>query len=270
MTNTISAAANPALANDLINKALASTQEPEGDVNILFPMDTVVNLPGGYLTTAGEVITQVEVRELNGNDEEAIARAANVGRAILTVLQRGTVKVGDQKVDDNLLDNLLSGDRDAIILGIIKTTFGRIAELKAYCSGCDEVKDVAIDLDEDIKTTVLADPINDRVFTVKGKKNVYTVQLPTGSTQKELLLNQEKTSAELNTILLEGTILKINESPVLSKIQVQQLGMVDRKLISTEITKRVVGPKFDDVVVTCPDCEGEVLVPVNFGTLFRF
>ena len=78
MTKTISAAANPALANNLINQAIA--EKPEAiDVKVLPPLDNVVTLPGGYINAAGEVITEAEVRELNGNGEEAIARAANVG-----------------------------------------------------------------------------------------------------------------------------------------------------------------------------------------------
>jgi hypothetical protein len=116
----------------------------------------------------------------------------------------------------------------------------------------------------------MEDPINDRVFTVEGKKNIFTVQLPTGITQKELLLNADKTVPELNTILLENTVVKINNNPVLSKNQVQNMGMVDRKKVIEEINNRVIGPKFEDLTVTCPDCESEVTVPINLGTLFRF
>ena len=270
MTNTISAADNPALANNLIQQALDQGAAPQADVKILLPSDNSVMLPGGYLTPAGDIITEAEVRELNGNDEEAISRATTLGRAILTVLQRGTVRIGNQKATEEVLDKTLSGDRDALILGIVKATFGPTVTIPTYCSGCDDNKDVEIDLNTDIKTTTLADPLNDRIFTVKGKKNEFTVQLPLGSVQKEILLNPEKTVAEQNTLLLENCVLKIDNSPVLSKLQVQHLGMVDRKAISAEINSRVVGPKFDDVVVTCPDCEGEVRVPVNFGTLFQF
>ena len=89
MTKTISAAANPALANNLINSALAEAPVQQ-EVKITPPSDTVVTLPGGYLTATGEIITEAEVRELNGSDEEAIARTANIGKAILTILHRGT------------------------------------------------------------------------------------------------------------------------------------------------------------------------------------
>ena len=269
MSKTISAAANPAMANNLINQAMAETPVQK-EVNILLPSDTSVTLPGGYLSATGEIVTTAEVRELNGTDEEAIAKSNSIGKAILTILSRGTVKIGDEKVTDRMLDQLLSGDRDMLLLAIFKNTFGKTADISAVCSGCNEVKVVTVDVDEDIKIKTLADPINDRVFTVQGKKNVFTVQLPTGMAQKEMIVNSDKTAAELNTIMLENTVIKIDESPVLSKLQVQNLGMVDRRKIAEAINKRLIGPQFDDVKVTCPDCESEVTVPVNFGTLFRF
>jgi hypothetical protein len=269
MTKTISAAANPALANNLLKSALAETPVQE-EVKITPPSDTVVTLPGGFLTATGEIITEAEVRELNGSDEEAIARATNVGRAILTILNRGTVRIGNERADEKLLDQLLSGDRDMLVLAIIKATFGKTADIGGYCEGCGDVKTVQIDLDTDIKVKALMDPMNDRVFTVDGRSRTYTVQLPTGVTQKEMLQNPDKTSAELTTLMLENTVLKIDDSPVLSKLQVQNLGLVDRRTISDAINKRLCGPQFDAVKVSCPDCESEVSVPVNFGTLFRF
>lgn len=270
MTNTISAAANPALANNLLNQAMEARPTPKSEVQIISPSDTVVILPGGFMNDAGEIITEAEVRELNGNDEEAIARSTTVGKAILTILNRGTVRVGNEKVNDHILDHMLSGDRDMLILSIFKATFGKETDLSSYCQGCKEYKTVRVDLDRDIKVTVLPDPINDRVFTVEGKKNVFTVQLPTGKTQKEMINNSDKTSAELNTIMLETCVLKIDNSPVFSKMQVQNLGLKDRNKIIAEINERICGPQFDSITVICPDCEGEVLVSVNFGTLFRF
>lgn len=269
MTKTISAAANPALANKAVQEALAEKPQ-EVEIRITPPSDTVVNLPGGYITSAGEVSTEAEVRELNGRDEEEISKATTLGKALLTILKRGTVRVGNEPVTDQMLDNLLSGDRDMLLLGIFKATFGNIAHLGGYCGSCAEGKDVDVEIDKDIKIKVLADPINDRTFIVKGKTLEYTVELPTGITQRELMLSADKTVAELNTLLLEQTVVKIGEAPVVSKLQVQNLGLTDRRKIVDEINNRVCGPQFNDLVLPCPDCEGEVQVPISLGALFRF
>jgi len=269
MTKTISAAANPAMANKAVQDILVEKPQ-EVEIRITPPSDTVVTLPGGYITSAGEVTTEAEVRELNGRDEEEISKANTLGKALLTILKRGTVRVGNESVTDSMLDTLLSGDRDMLLLGIFRATFGNIAHLGGYCGSCAETKDVDVEVDKDIKVKVLTDPINDRRFTVKGKNAEYTVELPTGITQKELMLSADKTVAELNTLLLEQTVVKIGESPVVSKIQVQNIGLTDRRKLVDEINNRVCGPQFTDLVLSCPDCEGEVQVPISLGTLFRF
>ena len=106
MTNTISAAANPALANQMLNKAL--TEAPKERMpEIVSPSDTTVELPGGYVNAAGEVIRTAEVRELTGKDEEVISKTNNLGKAVLAILQLGTVKIGNEVATEKLLDELL-------------------------------------------------------------------------------------------------------------------------------------------------------------------
>jgi len=270
MTNTISAAANPALANNLLQKAISEEELPEINPDISLPLDNTVELPGGYINAAGEVIRTAEVRELTGKDEEAISKTNNIGKALMIILQRGVVSVGGEPATEKILDNMLSGDRDALLLGILKTTFGSTPNISSYCSGCNDIKEIQVDLNTDIKIKMLADPINDRAFTVKGKAGEIVVQLPTGVTQKELINNADKSVAELNTLMLGNTVVKIGDTPVYSKLQVQNLSIVDRKKIVEEISNRNPGPQFENITVTCPDCEGEVSVPINLGTLFQF
>jgi len=267
MTNTISAAANPALANQMLNKAL--TEAPKERMpEIVSPSDTTVELPGGYVNAAGEVIRTAEVRELTGKDEEVISKTNNLGKAVLAILQLGTVKIGNEAATEKLLDELLIGDRDAILLGILKATFGNTVKIPVFADG--EEKLVEVDINTDIKTKILTDPVNDRVFIVKGKTVDYTVKLPNGVVQREMINNAEKTSAELSTLVLENTLVRIGENPVYSKAQVQALSVVDRRKIIEEINKRAPGPQFEDVVVTDPDTGSEVTVPINLGTLFQF
>lgn len=266
--NTFNALEDTAKANQILAEAIAEPEQEES-AQILAPSDTSVNLPGGYLSFTGEVYRNAEVRELTGRDEEIIAKSGNGARIFSAILSRGTVSIGDKPADDRLLDNLLIGDREAILLGIYKATFGQTATINAWCSGCTSTKEVEIDIDKDIKTKVLIDPVEDRGFTVKGKKNEYTVVLPTGVTEKALSVDPSKNYAEKVTILLENTVVQINNSPVVSKSQVQNLGLVDRNKIADEIAKRNPGPQFEDIQMTCPDCDGEIVVPVNLGAIFR-
>jgi hypothetical protein len=266
-TVTVNAGANAALANDIVQQA---TAEPASSgATVVSPSDTLVNLPGGFLA-AGEVIRTAEVRELTGRDEEAIARSAGTPRLFSSILSRAVVSIGGTPASEEMLDSLLAGDRDALLLGIYRVTFGSIAEVQAWCNGCREAKTVGIDTHTDIKTKVLVDSVEDRTFTVKGKKSEYLVTLPTGITSKLLAADTERNYAESVTVLLEQTVLQIDGRPVLGKFQIQNLGIVDRNKIASALAERNPGPQFDDVSVTCPDCESEVLVPINLGTLFQF
>lgn len=266
---TVKAADNPDLVNSMIAQVVANDKVEQKPVTIMPPSDTVVIIPGGYVNPAGEIIAEVEVRELTGKDEEAISRSTSVGKALLSILSRGVVRIGDEKATEDMLDSLLAGDRDFLMLAIYKATFGSKAELQGVCGQCNELKDVEIDIDTDVKVRPMANP-RERRFTVDCKVGPVEVSLPTGHTQKDLVNNVDKSVAELTTILLENCVYTINDMDVLGKAQVQNLGITDRRKIAEQINKRNFGPQFDDVTVKCPDCESEVSVPVNLGTLFRF
>lgn len=269
-TQVVSAGDNPNLANSLVDKALADTAPPVEPAKIVPPFDNVVVLPSGYIGSDGKLLTTVEVRELNGMDEEALSKVDTLIRTWSTVLTRGAVRIGDIPITEAILDDLLIGDREAIILGIYRATFGNTATLEGYCPGCSEYKTVALDIANEIKTKVLLDPVKDRTFEVQGKTNKYLVSLPTGTTQKQMGADPNKTDAELKSLLLETCILEINDQPVISKMQIKGMSIPDRALVVEEIAKRNPGPQFEDFTIECPNCGGKVVVPVTLGTIFRY
>jgi hypothetical protein len=95
------------------------------------------------------------------------------------------------------------------------------------------------------------------------------VTLPTGTVQKNLVSISENNPGERNTVLLQNTVLEIDGKPVLGKVQIQNLGVMDRNKIASEIGSRLPGPQFEDITLECPDCQGEVVVPFSLGALFR-
>jgi hypothetical protein len=269
-TQSIKAADNPSLANGLINQAMSAQATTTEPATIIPPSDTLVHLPGGYISDAGEVIKTAEVRELTGRDEEIIAKSGNPGRVFSAILGRGVVSVGNIKATEAVLDNLLAGDRDALMLGIYKATFGNTATVNSFCAGCNEPVEVEVNVDEDIKSKVLVDPKTDRTFTVSSRKHEYLVTLPNGAVQREISTSLDKSMAELTTILLQGTVLEIDGRSVLSPQQVLNMGVTDRRDVAEAIAERASGPKFEDTTVACQTCGGEVEVPISLGTLFRF
>jgi hypothetical protein len=265
-----------AQANEIVAQAMMVEDQvtvvgvPEEFTPAPLPPDTSVELAGGfqdYMT--GEVSMEAEVRELNGIDEEAIAKIADPGKSLLTILQRGVVSVGDTKATVEILDQLLAGDRELLLIAIRKVTFGNEVKLEGACPEClapDQT--FTIDLTEDVEIRRLEDPM-DRSFTMDTKLGKVLVSLPTGRTQKKLLQNAEKTVPELDTILLKDCVNEINGMPIVDVKQVQALGISDRRKITNEIADRAPGPRLGDIKKMCTACEQEVPLPLTVADLFR-
>lgn len=249
--------------------AAKAMEEPEAVIKTVAPSDTEVVLPGGFISRTGEVIRKAEVKELNGLDEEAIAKSGSAAKAFNVLLQRGLVKLGSEEVTKDHIDGLLSGDRDAILIGIRRATFGEVIPLNIQCPSCNSNQSLEIDLNADVPVKTLEDPINDRTFKVETRKGMVSVALPTGVVQKKLVDNQDKTVAEINTILLAGCILAIEDTPSSGASTALSLGMADRTKVLDEIISRNPGPRLGEVKKTCQACGEDINLPLSLTDLFR-
>jgi len=274
MSTTIKAAENPQLANQLledVNKIV--NQEVMGSVpEVVIPSlpDTTVTLSAGLIDPfENTVSTTAEVRELNGADEEAIAKLSDPGKALLAILERATVSIGDQPATKQLLGSLLAGDREALLLAIRKATFGSEVEVSTVCDKCPELQTFKIDLNKDVEVKKLEDPIRDRRFTVELKAGLAKVNLPTGDVQTQIINATDKNSAELDTMLLVACVTEIGDQPVLSPNRIRTLGITDRRLLLDEIAKRNPGPQLSEIKKACGTCGQEVYLPLTLAELFR-
>jgi len=255
---------------DLVNKfASLAMEEPEEQIVTRAPSSNEVHLPGGFIEPTGEVIKTAEVQELTGADEEAIAKSGSTGKALTVLLQRGLVKLGNREVGKNDLDDLLSGDRDAILIGIRRVTFGDTLELNANCYECSTEQLVTIDLITDVPVTELEDPITNRTWDIETKKGVAKVILPNGNVQKKIMENIDKTSAEMNTLILAGCLLSLDGRPSAGATTALSLGMADRTKIIDEILEKTPGPRLGEVKKACKACGEDMALPLRLLDLFR-
>ena len=244
-------------------------EEVKVEITTKAPSDTEVTLPGGFINREGALVKYAEVRELNGADEESIARSGTTGRALNTMLQRGLVSLGMETTSKEDLDTLLSGDRDAILIGVRKATFGKDIEFTGACPSCSADQVIVLDLDKDIPIKTLKDPIEDRMWAYESKLGTVMVGLPTGLTQRRLLENSEKNSAELNTILLAGCVASINGSPSVGASDVLKLSWKDRDVLVQQILERNPGPRLGEVKKSCEACGEDIPMPLTLAALFR-
>ena len=265
----ISAADNPALANKLVAEALSeqAVEVAAPVAKIQLPPDTQVELPGGLFDPFEGAITTAEVRELTGADEEAISKINDQGKALLAILERATVKIGDKPADKETLDSLLAGDREMILLAIRKVTFGTDVVLELNCPFCNQDQVFNIDLDTDVEIKKLEG--EELRFEVDCKVGKVVVTLPSGSTQKALVSSNDKTSAELDTVVLKSCISSINDMPVLNVQQIRDLSIKDRRELLSKISERNPGPQLSEIKKECMSCGQGVPLPLTLADLFR-
>ncbi len=255
---------------ELIQKfAAKAMEEPAQVIKTRAPSESSVKLPGGFIEPNGEVINTVEVRELNGADEEAVAKAGTSGKALNVLLQRGLVKIGSRNAEKADLDSILAGDRDTILLAIRKVTFGDDINITARCRDCGDTQDVSILLSSDVPVVELKDAKEDRTFEVETKTGTAIVALPNGVTQRKLMENFERTPAEVNTILLAGCLVSLNGEPSEGAMTALSLGMADRTKLVDEIIKRNPGPRLGEVTRACKACGELMALPLSLLDLFR-
>ena len=271
VTQKITTAEDPKLAAKLatdaiqaVNQEVVSVSE-ESDIQL--PPDTTVDLPGGLFDPIDGTTKTAEVRELNGADEEAIAKTSDMGKGLLTILERATVKLGDKKPTREDLDSLLAGDREMLLLAIRKVTFGNVVKLgPGTCPDCGEEQIFEVNLTNDVKIKQLDN--DERYFAINCKVGEVRVSLPDGGVQKEIVTSSNKTSAELDTILLKGCISSINGLPVMSVSQIRDLSINDRRTILKEISDRNPGPQLSEIKKNCQACGQEVPLPLTLADLF--
>jgi hypothetical protein len=271
---TINPLQNPKLANELAEKAMAEPDAKVQEVETLkaaaLPSGEVELLAGHYNPFTGDLYMSAQVRELNGADEEAISKLSNIGSVLLTILSRAVVSIGGEKATSEMLEELLSGDRDLLLLHIRKITFGSTVPVYGSCTYCgSEDQEIVVDLDNDVKIVKLNDPVSDREFVIDCKVGPVEVVFPTGKLQKKMIQNSNKTAAELDTMLLRDCIQSINGVPVMNDSQILNLGLMDRRKILSELIEKNPGPELSDIRKPCGACSKEVIISLSLADLFR-
>lgn len=270
---------DPALVNRLTSSLMDEVAEDESRSRAetitevrqqyIAASDTAVDLPAGfYNPITGDLVRDAEVRELNGADEEALAKIKNDGKMLLTMLERAVVKIGEEPATPAMLDQLLIGDRDALLLGIRRATFGDDVEVVVTCLSCDLRQEITLSIANDVPVR-RHDDASERDLSVQTKQGMVDLTLPTGSTQKKIIAAGERTMAEINTMLLAACVLSVDSAPVLGPDAVRRFGMGDRAKLVDAIVAAAPGPRLEEVKRTCTGCEKDIPLPLALSDLFR-
>jgi len=262
-----------------INQMLAeqTPQAPQRDL----PPDDHVNLLGG-LKIGDRWVKTATVRELNGDDEEALARvqqgAENVsGRFLEVLVERGLVSVGGEKATKEIRDQLGVGDVNTIMVGIRTATFGPEIEYGTFkCDQCAEVYDLMVNVSE-LPTQTGHDAAREgEYFEVPLRKGGKAIaRIPTHADQVEIMEAETEmtTNPESNSMLLAKVVVRLvdakgNEQNTAGfPSLIKGLSVGDRRTLIREINKRIPGHQYTGVEFE-HHCGYKTLVPVNLMSLF--
>ena len=238
--------------------------------------DTTITLPRG-LYVSGSFKKQATFRELNGSDEETLARTKDGNDLFDQVIALGVVSIDDFDINGlplperhTWLRMLLIGERDQLFLGIVAATFGQSKVLSFTCSACRERQDVELLLMEDFKPKEIDASKSLDVFDYKTSRGAeLVVRLVTGEDQREAFGRKGASVAEQNTIILSRVITKLNGGMVADPMGfARSLSMKDRGDLLAELVSRQ--PSIDLGVTTkCAVCQNDQLLNLSWGDLFR-
>jgi hypothetical protein len=274
MEQTLAAVADPARTNAIVRDAL-DTKPAEGPKlpQADLPPDTIVTLLAGLPDPETfEMVKEAEVRELTGIDEEILGRIPpdKPERFFSTILKQGVVRLGQQKATPELLDDLLIGDRDLLMLKVRKATWGEHVRNGVYCAKCDEVFEYLFSVDTDIPIKPLDE--SDRAFTVEiSNGRLVDMHLANGRTQHALLsLGKDAANiGAINTALLTSCVDRIDALAVAGEAPIRALTVRDRQKLLEALNERSFGPQLGEVSVLCQGCGDKLPAPLSLSTLFQ-
>lgn len=272
--------ADPAAAQAALDLAASAAKSPLPVIDM--PPDDLVTLPGG-LTFKGELIRTAVVRELCGEDEEALARAIrnpNPYHFLNTLLACGLDHLGTlpREASLALLPEMLTGDRDEIILGIRTATYGDTVEVFGWvCPMCGRrVDKIEFGLREDVERIKLTDPATESSFEIKLRKGARAkVHLANGAVQTAMYDMADLLGPQREDILLSRCVETYTDATGNSHLIagfpsiVRKMSAPDRRTILRELSIRQPGPRYTDIRFKHDECGEEVTLALGMTDLFR-
>jgi len=219
----------------------------------------------------------VEVRQMTAKEEDILLNQSYIKQG--TVVEKLLHSLIVTKDFD--LDDLLVGDKNAILTQIRRSAYGDEYPVEAVCRSCMKKTEVTFDLEECVrnKPLTLSEGVEATgkgtfAFTAPKTKAKIEIRFLTGKDEKALADKEKKYkkhnvdfSASLETYRL--IIVSVNDNPALVGTYVENMPLRDAKKLK-EVMKDIqpgVDMKGDFV---CPSCDTEVEMdlPINFRFLW--
>lgn len=234
---------------------------------------TTLQLPRG-LFQRGSWQKEAEVRELNGTDEEALAKTSDQLAFFASVIAHGVVRIGEVDFTSVpiaerkfYLGELLLGEREQLFMKVVQVSFGDQKVLPFTCTQCATEQEFTLIISQDFKPREVEDTDIMQYHTKHG--DVLDVRAAVGADQEEALGKKGASTAEQNTVLLSRCITKRNGELIPDPLgYARAMGIKDRLSLLEKLVERQPSISLD-LKTTCVSCGSEQRIVLGWGDLFR-
>lgn len=223
-------------------------------------------LPCGYLDPEGNLHTDIEVREMTGEEEEILAaKNMPVIKKLNKILARCTVAIGsfrDQSDIERIIPDLTQGDRVYLLFAIRRVSLGDDMPLFVKCPQCEQESHVTIDL-SDLEVKKMADP-KIRVYTETLPKTKKKVVLKVLSGRGEEAISKAATTGkDLISYAILTRIETMDGKPA-SIRDLKALPLADRNFLR-DVWEDHEGGINTELTVACAQCDHEFDTNMSVG-----
>src|SRR6185503_2224206 len=218
--------------------------------------DGVCDLPGGLVLGDGRRLGRAELRSLTGREEEWLTQHAGMPSAHLAtkLLSACFVRLEDVPVNSEMIDKLLVGDRDYLILQLRRMTLGDRFAAVFSCPACKRAMDVEF-LAQDISIEPRLQNVTAYTWASEDAQRVVRYRLPNGADQEAVA---DLSAGEAVEALLARCVIDDGGTP---------LGVEERVAVIAEMDR--LAPQIDlELELNCPECGHSFTTPFDCTSFF--
>jgi len=260
-------------------KSMSAAERMKQEFGIVVPAELVTLPSRGALYSHDSNLhgkTQLEIKAMTTREEDILTSRALIKKGtVITELIRSCVV--DKSVD---IDQLIAGDRNALMIAIRCTGYGSIYKPEMECPACKTKQVKEFDLGQlaikELEVKPVVDGVNEFAFALPITKANVTFKMLTGRDEEELLVAQERKkkviASQVDTLVsdqIKTALLSVNAVTDRNKLSFFVDNMPGRDSLALRDHMRQIQPGIDMTqLFECINCEHSEEVQIPIGIEF--
>lgn len=211
-------------------------------------------LPGGLIDASGRRLARAELQPLTGAEEEWLATHPGVPSAIAVtrILTACLRRLDDVASSENLVQQLLVGDRDFLMVQLRRLTLGERIHVIFRCPACEKEMDTDFVVDD---VPIAFRPQTTATYSIERHARTIRFRLPVGADQEAVLGLHPEHDA---TTLLERCVIDDGGQPLSGEDRAAVVEAMDREAPQVDL----------ELNLKCPECGNEFVTAFDTTAFF--